>query len=254
MAWNPGKYNEFKSVRFKPFFDLAAHIEDKPGMEVIDLGCGTGELTAMLAEKLTDARVLGVDSSAEMLAEAGPFRTEQLTFEQGTIESQVKSGKKWDLVFSNAAIQWVDNHKQLFPDILNLVKPGGQVAIQMPCQNENLLNRILRQLAAEEPYHSLLHSWNRSSPVLSMDDYAQILFAHGGKEITVYQKVYPLIAQSYDDLYDFISGSALIPYFERLGGAVKAQFIQAYKQRIRDSFPVIPALYAFKRIILYAQF
>jgi trans-aconitate 2-methyltransferase len=254
MAWNPGKYNEFKSVRFKPFFDLAAHIVDKPGMEVIDLGCGTGELTAMLAGKLTDALVLGVDSSAEMLAEAGQFRKERLSFEQGTIEDQVNSGRKWDLVFSNAAIQWIDNHKQLFPVILNLVRPGGQVAIQMPCQNENLLNRILVQLAAEEPYSSVLQGWNRLSPVLSIDDYAQMLFACGGKDITVYQKVYPLIAQSHDDLYEFISGSALIPYFERLDGAVKEQFILEYKQRIGEQFPVIPALYAFKRIILYAQF
>ena len=254
MAWNPEKYNEFKSVRYKPFFDLVAPIEDKPGMEVIDLGCGTGELTAMLAEKLTDAQVLGVDSSAEMLAEAAQFGKERLTFEQKTIEEVIQSGKKWDLIFSNAAIQWVDNHKQLFPAILGMLKPGGQIAVQMPCQKENILNQLLLQLVGEEPYSSVLSNWNRLSPVLSMDDYAQILFEHGGKEITVYQKVYPLIANSHDDLYQFISGSALVPYFERLEGVIKEQFILQYKRRITERFPLMPALYAFKRIILYAQF
>ncbi len=254
MAWNPQKYNEFKSVRYKPFFDLAALIEDRPGMDVIDLGCGTGELTAMLADKLTNARVLGVDSSAEMLAEAALFRMEGLSFKQQTIEEALQKGKQWDLIFSNAAIQWVDHHEQLFPAILAGIKPGGQVAIQMPCQNENMLNQLLLQLADEEPYGSVLNNWNRLSPVLTMDDYAQLLFAHGGKEITVYQKVYPLIAGSHDDLYQFISGSALIPYFERLEGAVKEQFILEYKRRIAEQFPLLPALYAFKRIILYAQF
>lgn len=254
MAWNPEKYNEFKSVRYKPFFDLAALIEDRPGMEVIDLGCGTGELTAMLADKLTDARVLGVDSSAEMLEEAAQFGREGLGFEQQTIEEAVQAGKQWDLVFSNAAIQWVDHHQQLFPAILARIRPGGQVAIQMPCQQENVLNQLLLQLADEEPYSSVLNNWNRLSPVLSMDDYAQMLFVHGGRNITVFQKVYPLIANSHDDLYQFISGSALIPYFERLEGAVKEQFILEYKRRIAERFPQLPALYAFKRIILYAQF
>ena len=254
MAWNPEKYNEFKSLRFKPFFDLAALIADQPGMEVLDLGCGTGELTAMLAEKLAGAAVLGIDSSAEMLAEAAQFSKEGLRFKQQTIEEAIQPGKQWDLIFSNAALQWVDGHAQLFPAILDLVKPGGQVAIQMPCQNENLLNQLLLELAAEEPYSSVLQHWNRLSPVLTMDDYAQILFAQGGNAITVYQKVYPLVAKSHDDLYAFISGSALIPYFERLEGAVKEQFILAYKERIAARFPVMPALYAFKRILLYAQF
>lgn len=254
MAWNPEKYNEFKSVRFQPFFDLAALISDKPGMEVIDLGCGTGELTAMLAEQLTNATVLGVDSSAEMLAEAGAFRSDHVSFTQQTIEDALAVDRQWDLIFSNAAIQWLGNHEQLFPALLARLKPGGQVAIQMPCQEENKLNQLLYALAAEAPFHSVFEGWNRKSPVLSIDDYARMLFAQGGQDITVLQKVYPLIAQSQDDLFQFISGSALIPYLEKLEGPVKEQFVQTYKQRIAEAFPLMPALYAFKRILLYARF
>ncbi len=254
MAWNPGKYNEFKSVRFKPFFDLAALIEDRPGMEAVDLGCGTGELTAMLGTQLTDIRILGIDDAAEMLAEAEQFRKTNVSFALQSIQDTLASGQQWDLIFSNAALQWVDNHEQLFPALFARLKPGGQVAIQMPCQEDNLLNGLLYALAEEEPFRTALQGWNRRSPVLSMDDYAQLLFAQGGQEITVLQKVYPLIANSHDDLFQFISGSALIPYLERLEEPVKTQFVQAFQERIAATFPVVPALYAFKRILLYAQF
>lgn len=252
MAWNPEKYNEFKTLRYKPFFDLIAHIQDKPNMKVIDLGCGTGELTNMLSEKLTNPSVKGIDSSKEMLEKAKEFTSIQ--FDQKTIEEQINTGEKWDLVFANASIQWVDNHEELFPKIISLLNPDGQLAIQMPCQNENLLNQIVIELVQEEPYKSALNNWKRLSPVLTMDDYAQILFENGGTDMVIYQKVYPMIAKSHDELYEFILGSTLVPYFERLEGAIKEQFIKEFKKRIEKRFSKTPSLYAFKRILLYAKF
>jgi trans-aconitate 2-methyltransferase len=252
MAWNPEKYNEFKTLRYKPFFDLIVHIQDKPNMKVVDLGCGTGELTNMLSEKLTNPSVKGIDSSKEMLEKAKEFTSIQ--FDQKTIKEQINTGEKWDLVFANASIQWVDNHEKLFPKIISLLKPDGQLAIQMPCQNENLLNQIVIELVQEEPYKSALNNWKRLSPVLTMDDYAQILFENGGTDIVIYQKVYPMIAKSHDELYEFILGSTLVPYFERLEGAIKEQFIKEFKKRIEKRFSKTPSLYAFKRILLYAKF
>lgn len=252
MAWNPEKYNEFKALRYKPFFDLAAHIVDKPNMKVIDLGCGTGELTNMLSERLTNPSVKGIDSSKEMLEKAKEFTT--IEFDQKTIEEQINTGEKWDLVFANASIQWVDDHEELFPKIISLLNPDGQLAIQMPCQNENLLNQIVIELVQEEPYKSALNNWKRLSPVLTMDDYAQILFENGGTDIIIYQKVYPMIANSHDELYEFILGSTLVPYFERLQGEIKDQFIKEFKNRIAKRFPKTPSLYAFKRILLHARF
>ncbi|MCD0474639.1 methyltransferase domain-containing protein [Flavobacterium sp. EDS] len=252
MAWNPEKYNEFKALRYKPFFDLVAHIVDKPNMKVIDLGCGTGELTHMLSERLTNPSVKGIDSSKEMLEKAKKFTSIQ--FDQKTIEEQINTGEKWDLIFANASIQWVDNHEKLFPKIISLLNSDGQLAIQMPCQNENLLNQIVIELVQEEPYKSALNNWKRLSPVLSMDDYAQILFENSGTDIIIYQKVYPMIASSHDELYEFILGSTLVPYFERLKGEIKEQFIKEFKIRIAKRFSKTPSLYAFKRILLYAKF
>lgn len=254
MAWNPEKYDQFKTERFAPFKDLMACIKARPDMEVVDLGCGTGEMTRKLADGLPGSTVLGIDSSAEMLGKAKQFETTHLHFEQKTIEEQVYSGKNWDLVFSNAAIQWVENHHELFPAIIKTIKANGQLAIQMPAQHHNMLNRILADLAKEQPYATALDSWIRTSPVLDVDVYAQILFENGGKEMTVYEKIYPLIVPGTNELFDWISGTTLIPYLEKLEGNIKAEFMVELQNRIRKTFLKTPVLYPFKRIIIAATF
>lgn len=252
MAWNPEKYDEFKLVRFKPFFDLVELIRDKSNMKTLDLGCGTGELTNMLAERLQTPTVKGIDSSKEMLEKAAPFKN--ITFEHKTIEEQVDTAERGDLIFSNAAIQWVDKHQTLLPKIITNLNKGGQLLVQMPVQDNNLLNQILLDLVQEEPFYSALNGWKRVSPLLSMDEYAQILFENGGQDINIFMKVYPIIANTTDELYEFISGSALVPYLERLDTETKNQLALVFKHRIALKFKKMPALYAFKRIIFYASF
>jgi trans-aconitate 2-methyltransferase len=130
---------------------------------------------------------------------------------------------------------------------------SGQFAVQMPLQAENMLNQILFQLASEEPYKTYLQSWNRVSPVLSLDEYSRMMFEYGLKNLQISIKVYPIIAEDTEKLFQFISGSALIPYVERLEGNTKQQFIEEYKKRIAEKFGKFPAIYAFKRILLYGR-
>lgn len=252
MTWDPKKYNEFKEERSKPFDDLTSHIVDKSNLKVIDLGCGTGELTKKLFDKLTNPTVLGIDNSAEMLTKV-PIQ-ENLEFKEKTILEQINDKTKWDLIFSNAASQWIDNHNELFPNIISRINPGGQLAIQMPQQNENILNKILYQLVQEEPFSSYLKNWTRPSPVLTLDEYAKILFENGGTDLVLYEKVYPIISNKKDDFFDFISGSALTVYQERLKEEEFATLTTEFKKRIDAYFPVVPSIYAFRRLIIYGQF
>lgn len=254
MAWNPDTYNKYKSERFAPFYDCLSLVTIRQGIDVIDLGCGTGELSRKLADALPESRVTGIDSSQEMLNDSKAFENEQVQFELRSIEEQVNEAIKYDLVFSNAAIQWVYNHEELLPKIIALVKSGGQLVIQLPDQKQNLSNLILDELAAEEPFSSALQNWNRNSPVLDMERYAQILFENGGQQMTVFEKIYPLILKDSDALFDWVSGTALIPYTERLNGEIKEQFITAYKERLKSRFSKSPAFYPFKRIIMEAKF
>lgn len=253
MPWNPEVYNQFKSIRFQPFFDLMDLIEHKPEMQAVDLGCGTGEQTAILAERFEDARFLGIDSSEAMLAAKPEVMTDRLSFKQSSTEAWLQEAQAWDLVFSNAALQWSEDHKHLFPQIISKINPGGQLAIQMPYQPGNILNQLLAELAEEEPYKSQLKNWNRPSSVLTLDEYAAILFENGMKDIQLFQKVYPIIAEDSDTLFRFISGSALIPYLERLDEGQGEIFQVAFKEKIAQAFPKFPAIYAFKRLLIYGK-
>lgn len=251
MPWNPEIYNTFKDIRYKPFYDLAALIKPVKEMKAIDLGCGTGEQTAILADKFKEAHFIGVDSSAEMLEKSKLLETQNLHFVQETTEETIEKAEKWDLIFSNAALQWSNDHEVLFPKLINLLNPKGQFAVQMPVQPENKLNKILIELVSEEPFKTYLKDFKRDSPVLSIDEYAQLLFDGGLEDIQIMQKVYPIIAQDHDTLFNFISGSALIPYMEKLEGEQKELFVKTYKERIAQNFPKLPAIYSFKRLLLY---
>lgn len=253
MPWNPEVYNQFKDIRYLPFFDLMNLISSDGLKKAIDIGCGTGEQTHILSEKFLDTEFLGIDSSAEMLAKSESFENKWLRFEQKTVEELYDSNDKWDLIFSNAALQWSDDHEKLFPKLLSLLSENGQFAVQMPLQAENILNQILFQLASEEPYATALQHWNRVSPVLSLDEYSVMMFQYGLKDLQVSIRVYPIIAEDAEKLFQFISGSALIPYLERLQGDTRQQFIEDYKQRIEKRFKQFPAIYAFKRILLYGK-
>lgn len=222
-------------------------------MNAVDLGCGTGEPTAILAERFPTADFLGIDASPEMLAESGQTLNSRIRFRQATIEDFAETPETWDLIFSNAALQWADNHEILFPALINKLGPRGQFAIQMPVQDSNVLNKLLLELAQQEPFKSYLNGWTRPSPVLSMDDYARIMFDGGLQEIQIIQKVYPIIASDHETLYNFIAGSALIPYMERLDAEHKEQFNAAFQQRIAVSFSKLPAIYAFKRLLMYGR-
>src|SRR5579883_475882 len=147
-AWNPTKYEEFRGERMQPFFDLVALLRPDAGMRVIDLGCGTGELTAMLAERLPGALVEGVDSSPAMLEQAAPRANERLSFRLQDIAA-IEDFSPYDLVFSHAALQWVPDNEAIMRRILGGLRPGGQVAIQVP-KNEGHPSHYLAERLAKE--------------------------------------------------------------------------------------------------------
>lgn len=254
MAWNPSVYNKFKEERYAPFYDLQSLIKIKPGLTVIDLGCGTGELTRKLADQLPGADILGIDSSAEMLEASRAYAGKNLRFQQTDIATKIQEAEKYDLVFSNAALQWLDDHKNLFTHIITLLKQGGQLAVQVPSNHDHFTHITLQELAATEPYQTALGGWSRLPSVLTIDQYSQLLFDNGCKEITVFEKVYPHVLKDAAAIYDWISGTAILRYLEKLPENLREGFTSAYKNKLQVQYSGSPVFYPFKRIIISGIF
>lgn len=246
MTWNPEQYHKFQSERFAPFDDLVKLVNVKPSMNVIDLGCGTGELTRRLADMLPDSDVLGIDSSPEMLAKTESQVRSGLRFEQQDLTEVQDS---FDLVFSNAVIQWVPDHHALIPKLISMVKPGGQLVVQLPSNHDHPSHVFVRDIAGEEPYRTALDGWVRRPPVLTIFEYAELLYQHGGPELTIYEKAYPHMLENSDGLAEWTSGTLLVPYFAKLPEDLKDDFMAEYRKRLKARWPESPVFYPFRRTL-----
>ncbi len=250
MAWNPELYLKYRDQRFAPFIDLLELVEVRHNISVIDLGCGTGELTKIISEQLTGSEVVGIDSSPEMLDKAIPKAKPGLGFELGDI---TKVMGKWDLVISNAALQWIEDHSELVPKLLDMVRPGGQLAVQLPSNHNHPTQTLMAEVATERPFYEALSGWSRVSPVLSTERYAQVLYDNGALEIKVFEKVYPHVLDSIDAIVGWVSGTAMMPYIERLPIELHDEFVKVYKRKLSHRYPRRPVFYPFKRTFFSAR-
>jgi trans-aconitate 2-methyltransferase len=226
-----------------------ALVSIRPSLRVADLGCGTGELTRQLADALPGSDVVGIDNSPEMLQRAREQARPGIRFELGAIEDITG---EWDLIFSHAAIHWVENHRALIPRLLSMLTPGGQLAVQMPSNHGHITHRLITEIAGEEPFQAALNGWTRRSEVLGIDAYADILYSQGIRDLTVFEKVYPHTLENADALAEWTSGTALVPYFERLPQEMHDRFMETYRARLRQHWPAGPVFYGFRRTLFAA--
>jgi len=249
MPWNPDQYHKFQAERSAPFNDLLALVKIRPRLNVVDLGCGTGELTRRLADSLPESRVLGLDHSSNMLARADSVKRPGLTFELG---DQAGLEGSWDLIFSNAALQWTPNHEALITHLYGNLAAGGQIAVQVPSNYEHISHHLIRQTAQREPFNTVLRGFVHRAPVLPIESYAQMLFDLGAEEIIVFEKVYAHVLENADAVIEWVSGTALVPYFERLD-VHKDAYLENLRTAMRLALPGSPIFYPFKRILFSAR-
>ena len=231
MSWNPDQYNRFRAERMAPFEDLVRWLKVRPGLRGVDLGCGTGELTLRLAELLPDSQMVGIDSSSEMLPQ-GPG------FELGRIQN---FKGQYDLIFSHAALHWIDDHPGLFRHLWSCLEPGGQLLVQMPYNFDHPSHLAAASVAVSMGQQPL------QRPVLPVEDYARLLYELGAEDFQVILKVYPHVLADADAIVEWTKGTLLTAY------SVTDEFLEKYREAVRRACPGSPVFYGFKRLLLTAS-
>jgi trans-aconitate 2-methyltransferase len=219
-------------------------------MRVVDLGCGMGDLTEELHRCLGARETLGIDSSQAMLQKAGTC--EGLTFSRQDIRAFEGKGE-YDLVFSNAAVHWVPEHRQLFARLTAALTDHGQLAIQVPANFDHVSHTTARDVAEESPFEEALGGFTHSSFVLTPEGYASLLEELGYREQEVRLRVYAHHLESREEVVEWMKGSLLTVYQRRMPGEIFSQFLERYRERLLARLEdTRPYLFLFKRILLWA--
>ena len=255
-AWDPDLYARFADHRDRPFHDLVARVRAADPQLVADLGCGPGTLTRTLLDRWPGATVVGVDSSAEMIEAAQAQAGEGLTFELADLRSWVgRAGRAaYDVIISNATLQWVPRHLGLLPDLVDRLAPGGWLAIQVPGNHDAPLHAILRQLARREPYAAHVAGAADRFALPAPEDYLRALVAVGCA-VDAWETTYQQVLPGEDAVFAWISGTGARPVLQALPDGLRQRFESEYRERLRAAYPrqgfgtVLP----FRRVFAVAQ-
>jgi trans-aconitate 2-methyltransferase len=250
MVWNPDIYSKFQEERLMSMKDILPLLEIRPNLEIIDLGCGPGTLTEHLTELFPGCSTLGIDSSEEMLGKARRRMKNNLKFTRQLIEEITG---EWDLVFSHSAIQWIGQHKSLIPKLCSLVKPGGQLVIQFPSLYQHPIHVLMRETAMESPFREALGGWVRESVVLLLEEYAELMHQHLGENVNVFSKIYMYRLDSIDILIEWLLGTSLIPYLDKMPIELHELFIRKYKIKLDEIWGKGQVSYLLTRFFLIGK-
>ncbi len=250
--WDPAQYLRFSGERLRPALDLLAQVPLEAPARVVDLGCGPGNVTTILRHRFPRAEVLGVDGSAAMLEKARvavpESRFVQADFFQWQPDQPV------DLIYSNAALHWVDRHTVLFPRLLSFLAPGGVLAVQMPAMQDTPLHRIARELAASAEWAGLLGEVSGVRGILPVMEYWDLLRPRVGS-LDMWQTTFMHALRGENAVLEWASGSSLRPFLERLPEERKAGFRAAYSEAARRAYPPRPdgtTILPFQRVFMVA--
>jgi len=251
--WNPRQYERFLEERGQPFLDLMALVEQQPEMRVVDLGCGTGRLTRQLQQHLQPREILGLDFSPAMLAESAGHASGALHFELGDIAG-FSADHSYDLVFSNSALHWIPDHPALFARLTAALAPGGQLAVQMPAMYQHPSHVVASEVATLPQFASALGGYVHREYVLSVAEYEELLVRLGYMRHRAELRIYRHEMPSREEVIEWVKGTLLVPYQERLQPEMYDRFLAHYREtllpRLED---VMPYVYEYRRILLWGR-
>ncbi|CAN5880635.1 methyltransferase domain-containing protein [soil metagenome] len=258
-AWDPAQYLAFADERTRPFVDLLARVDATPA-RIVDLGCGPGHLTALLHARWPRAAVTGVDSSADMITRARREHADRPTGEVAYVVADLRAWRAEqpvDLLVSAATFQWVPEHLLLLPRLADAVAPGGTFAFTVPANFDAPSHRLLRDLAARQPYAA--YAADVEQP--AAHDAATYLeaLARPGWRIDAWETTYLHVLEGPDPVLRWISGTGARPVLQALPNTdpddLRGRFERAYAAALREAYPPTPhgTVLPFRRVFVVAR-
>lgn len=251
-VWDPVTYLQFAGERSRPFADLVARIGATNPRTVVDLGCGPGQLTASLATRWPNARLIGIDSSAEMIESAGEWAGGQVSFEVGDIRDWQPS-QPVDVLVSNAALQWVPGHRDLLPQLVAALTENGWLAFQVPGNFGQASHVLLHRLAADPRFAAATANveWPEAfNPELYLGELSQL-----GCEVEAWETTYLHVLSGPDPVFRWMSGTGARPVLQALPDELREEFVADYQAELRDAYPELPygTVLPFRRVFVVAH-
>jgi trans-aconitate 2-methyltransferase len=258
--WDPKQYRQFGDERSRPFYELVNRVGASDPLNVVDVGCGPGELTADLCGRWPSANVLGVDSSAEMIAAA----EQVLAAAASTVGSRLrfehmdardwKPAKPVDVIVSNAMLQWIPDHESLLVKWVDYVSDGGWIALQVPANYDEPTHRLIRELARTDRWSGQLSEVALTRQSANPADYLDLL-ADAGCAVDAWETTYLHVLTGEDPVLRWISGTGLRPVITALAPADREEFLTQYGALLRDAYPQASygTPFPFRRVFVVAQ-
>jgi trans-aconitate 2-methyltransferase len=253
MVWNPQQYLKFSGHRLRPAVDLLMRIPDFAVRTAADLGAGAGNVTKLIKERWPDAAVLALEGSREMVA-AGQKAAPNVEWLQQDLASW-QPQRKFDLVYSNAALHWLPDHATLFPGLIQTVEPAGFMAVQMPRNFTAPSHLLIGETALNGPWRSKVEHLVTAPPVHEPAFYHDLLMPLCD-DIDIWETEYLQVLEGDNPVKEWTKGTWLTRYLDVLDGPEKAAFESAYGERVAKAYPKNSrgqTLFPFRRLFMVAQ-
>jgi trans-aconitate 2-methyltransferase len=249
-SWDQAQYAKFIDARTRPAQELLARVPLMAAARVVDLGCGPGNSTELLRARWPSAQLTGVDSSEEMLRSARAA-SPAIEWRQADLRDY-RAEAPLDVLFANAVLHWLPDHARLFPALLDQLKPGGALAIQMPYNFEEPSHRAMREIAG--PWAALTQRVQTASPVGTPAFYYDLL-APRASAVDIWQTRYEHVMADARAIVEWVKGTGLRPYLEALPEREREPYLTAYEARIAEVYPPRAdgrRLFSFPRLFIVA--
>ncbi|RSC25467.1 trans-aconitate 2-methyltransferase [Pseudomonas putida] len=238
MAWSATQYSLFENERTRAVRDLLAAVPPRPVRHATDLGCGPGNSTEILLQQHGDAQVLALDSDQDMIDKARErprLKVPRVRCEVADIATW-KAAEPQDLILANASLQWVPNHRELYPHLIRQLSEGGSLAVQTPDNLDEPAHKRMREIASQGPWKDKFSDF--SLPPRHSGAFYYDLLSPLCERVDVWRTTYHHVLEGgASAVVEWFKGSGLRPYLARLDEAERESFLQLYLQAMEQDYP-----------------